>query len=84
MNKVTVYSAPWCPYCVALEKKLKSMDVEFEYKNVDDEGVRREPLGSPVEWVEEESFFFKLSAYQQPLLDYYKANSRLILAGSRL
>ncbi len=31
------------------------------------DGVRREPLGSPVEWVEEESYFFKLSAYGDKL-----------------
>lgn len=36
------------------------------------------PTGTPVEWVEEESFFFKLSEYQQPLLDYYKSNERFI------
>ncbi len=28
---------------------------------VGEDGVRREPLGSEVEWVEEESYFFKLS-----------------------
>src|SRR6202045_2313582 len=27
--------------------------------------------GTPVEWVEEESYFFRLSAYQQKLLDLY-------------
>ncbi len=27
---------------------------------VGEDGVRREPLGSPVEWVEEESYFFQL------------------------
>jgi glutaredoxin 3 len=42
MQKVTVYSAPWCPYCVALEKKLKSMDVTFEYRNVDEAVMREE------------------------------------------
>jgi len=42
MKPVTVYSAPWCPYCVMLEKKLQSMNVEYVYKNVDDEGVREE------------------------------------------
>ena len=30
--------------------------------------------GSPVDWVEEESYFFKLSAFQKKLLDYYKKN----------
>ena len=31
---------------------------------LDADGVRREPLGSPVEWVEEESYFFRLSTFQ--------------------
>ncbi|MCF6199163.1 MAG: methionine--tRNA ligase, partial [Hyphomicrobiaceae bacterium] len=39
---------------------------------VGEDGVRREPLGSPVEWVEEESYFFKLSAYGDRLLQYYE------------
>jgi methionyl-tRNA synthetase len=39
-----------------------------------EDGVRREPLGSPVEWVEEESYFFRLSAYQEKLLAHYEAN----------
>ena len=42
MNKVTVYSAPWCPYCVVLEKKLHAMGIEFVYSNVDEPGVREE------------------------------------------
>ena len=29
------------------------------------------PTGFPVEWVEEPSYFFNLSQWQQPLLDYY-------------
>jgi len=28
--------------------------------------------GTPVEWVEEESYFFKLSAYAKPLLEHYE------------
>src|SRR5947209_17059848 len=34
-------------------------------------GVRLGALGTPVEWVEEESYFFKLSAYQDKLLKLY-------------
>jgi methionyl-tRNA synthetase len=41
---------------------------------VGDDGVRREPLGSPVEWNEEESYFFRLSAYQEKLLALYESN----------
>lgn len=34
--------------------------------------------GTPVEWVEEESYFFKLSAYQEKLLAHYEANPDFI------
>jgi methionyl-tRNA synthetase len=33
--------------------------------------VRLGPLGTPVEWVEEESYFFRLSAFQDRLLKLY-------------
>ena len=46
--------------------------------SVGPDGVRREPLGSPVEWVEEESYFFRLSAYQERLLAHYEANPDFI------
>ena len=39
--------------------------------------------GSLVEWVEEESYFFKLSAFQKKLLDHYKKNEDFILPQSR-
>ncbi len=39
--------------------------------------------GSKVEWVEEESYFFRLSAWQTKLLDYYKKNKDFILPISR-
>jgi len=39
--------------------------------------------GSLVEWVEEESFFFKLSAWQNKLLDFYNKNENFILPVSR-
>src|SRR5690606_6945578 len=41
---------------------------------VREDGVRYGPQGTPVEWIEEESYFFRLSAYQQRLLDLYEAN----------
>ena len=39
--------------------------------------------GSPVEWVEEESYFFRLSKWQEPLLKFYSENSKFILPESR-
>lgn len=41
------------------------------------------PTGAEVEWVEEPSYFFKLSKYQQPLLDLFKSNPDFILPESR-
>jgi methionyl-tRNA synthetase len=40
--------------------------------------------GTPVEWVEEESYFFKLSAYQDKLLDLYKRVPDFVLPNERL
>ena len=39
--------------------------------------------GSKVEWVEEESYFFKLSAWSKKLIDHYKAHPDFILPKSR-
>ena len=39
--------------------------------------------GSIVEWVEEESYFFKLSAWNNKLLEHYKKNKDFILPSSR-
>ncbi len=38
---------------------------------------------SKVEWMEEESFFFKLSEWQDKLLDFYQKNPNFILPESR-
>ena len=42
------------------------------------DGQRFAPTGTPVEWVEEESYFFKLSAYADKLLAHYDANPDFI------
>jgi methionyl-tRNA synthetase len=41
-------------------------------------GEKLSPQGTPVEWVEEESYFFRLSAYQEKLLAYYEAHPEFI------
>ena len=48
------------------------------------DGIKRSILSkSPVEWVDEESYFFRLSKWQKPLLEYYKKNPNFILPVSR-
>ena len=51
---------------------------------VDAKGQRLGPQGTPVEWVEEESYFFKLSAYQDKLIDLYARVPDFVLPKERL
>jgi len=54
-----------------------------EETTVGEDNVRRGPQGTPVEWVEEKSYFFRLSAYQDKLLDLYKTHPDFIGPDSR-
>lgn len=55
-----------------------------EKELVDGEGgARLSPQGTPVEWTAEETWFFRLSKYQQPLLDLYAAQPDFILPEAR-
>ena len=50
---------------------------------LDDEGQRLGPNGTLVEWVEEESYFFKLSEYQDKLLEFYASDPNYVLPRER-
>ena len=54
-----------------------------EKELIDGEGGKLSPQGTPVEWTVEETWFFRLSKYQQPLLDLYAANPDFIRPDSR-
>ncbi|MFA6115353.1 MAG: methionine--tRNA ligase [Sphingomonas sp.] len=49
----------------------------------DGEGGKLSPQRTPVEWTVEETWFFKLSKYQQPLLDLYEAQPDFIRPDAR-
>ena len=51
---------------------------------LDANGQRLGPNGTPVEWVEEESYFFKLSKYADKLLDLYRRIPDFVLPKERL
>ena len=51
---------------------------------LNEDGERVGPQGTPVEWVEEESYFFRLSAYQERLLDLYAHHPDYVLPKERL
>ncbi len=55
-----------------LENELIKEDNKYFTKN-----------GSPVEWVKEESYFFKLSKWEDKLLKHYEKNPKLISPDSR-
>jgi methionyl-tRNA synthetase len=48
-----------------------------------EDGVRVGGQGTPVEWTEESTYFFRLSAYQDRLLAHYEANPDFILPPER-
>ncbi len=48
------------------------------------DGKRIAPSGAEAEWVEEPSYFFRLSAWQEPLLKMYADNPDCVLPASRM
>ncbi len=46
-------------------------------------GEKLSPQGTPVEWVEEPSYFFRLSKYQRPLLEHYQRHPGFIRPETR-
>ena len=55
---------------------------EDEIEEID--GIKKAKLSnSTVEWIEEESYFFRLSKWQKPLLEYYEKHPNFISPESR-
>ncbi len=50
----------------------------------DDDGNKFTPLGTEVEWVEEPSYFFRLSKYTDRLIKYYEENPTAVQPVSRM
>jgi methionyl-tRNA synthetase len=50
---------------------------------VGEDKVRRGPQGTPVDWTEEKTYFFKLSAYGDKLLKHYRDHPDFILPETR-
>ncbi|MBL6934733.1 MAG: methionine--tRNA ligase [Alphaproteobacteria bacterium] len=47
-------------------------------------GTKLAPSGAEVEWVEEPSYFFRLSKWRQPLLDFYEQNPDFVCPQTRM
>jgi methionyl-tRNA synthetase len=65
-------------YSVRDEAYYEEGETEFR------DGVRVAPTGTPVEWTVEESWFFRLSKYQEPLLALYAAQPDFVQPASRI
>ena len=66
----SVYEGPYCVGCEEFKLPGDLLDGEGEYK-----GQQVCPIhGRPVEQLQEQNWFFKLSAFQDRLLSYYEAN----------
>ena len=62
-------------YCVACEAYYEEADLTPN----PDGGPGLDPVHRrPVEWFEEENWFFRLSAFEQPLLDWYDAHPEAV------
>ena len=70
------------PYAGWYSVRDEAYYAEAETK-VGADGVRVGAQGTPVEWTEEETYFFRLSAYQDRLLAHYEANPDFILPPER-
>ena len=78
-KKNEIYLSKYSGWYSVSDEAFYSED-EIDY--VDNKKVSKSS-GSPVEWVEEESYFFKLSKWQKPLLKFYNENPNFILPESR-
>ena len=67
---------------VGIPSLMKLFIMRMKLKILDGKKISKSS-GSPVEWVEEESYFFKLSKWQEPLLKFYSENPKFILPESR-
>ena len=78
-KKNEIYLSKYSGWYSVSDEAFYSEDEIHEIDNIKISKVS----GSKVEWVEEESFFFKLSQWQKPLLKFYNDNPNFILPESR-
>ncbi|MEM1348096.1 MAG: methionine--tRNA ligase [Myxococcota bacterium] len=63
-------------YCAGDEAFYDESEIDMDAKLTIDSG-------KPVEWVEEESYFFRLSKYKEPLLQWYASDPSVVRPESR-
>lgn len=79
-DKGFIYEASYAGWYSVRDEAFYS---ESELKEGDN-GEKLAPTGAPVEWVEEPSYFFRLSAMQDKLLELYDSQPDFVMPKSRL
>ena len=79
VNKGDIYIDKYSGWYSIRDEAFYSNDEIIEDKN----GKKLAPNGSEVEWLEEPSYFFKLSSWQDKLLKFYEKNPDFISPKSR-
>eukprot|EP00768_Dysnectes_brevis_P000653 gnl/Dysnectes_brevis/1143_a1277_3353.p1 GENE.gnl/Dysnectes_brevis/1143_a1277_3353~~gnl/Dysnectes_brevis/1143_a1277_3353.p1 ORF type:complete len:582 (+),score=191.17 gnl/Dysnectes_brevis/1143_a1277_3353:143-1888(+) len=69
-------------YCVSDETFVPEKDTHMVQKGEEEIRVSVES-GQPVSWVEEENYMFRLSSFEQPLIDYYESHPGVIVPAFR-
>ena len=78
-NKGEIYLSKYSGWYSVSDEAFYNEDEIEEVDNI----KKSKASGSLVEWVEEESYFFKLSKWQDKLLDFYEKKKDFILPLSR-
>ena len=74
MKKGEIYLSKYSGWYSVSDEAFYSEDEIEEVDNI----KKSKASGSLVEWVEEESYFFKLSNWQDKLLDFYEKKIRIL------
>ena len=65
-----------------IQFQMKHFIMKMKLKNLDGKKIAISSK-SLVEWMDEESYFFRLSKWEKPLLEYYEKNPNFISPASR-
>ena len=65
-----------------IQFQMKHFIMNDEIEEIDGKKIAISSKSS-VEWVDEESYFFRLSKWEKPLLDFYEKNPNFISPESR-
>lgn len=82
-NPDDIYLDKYCGWYSVRDEAYFTESELTEGEDSDGNKHKLAPTGAPVEWVEEGSYFFRLSAYSEKLLELYETHPEFIAPDSR-